>query len=111
VLEGISGIADRIHLLHVEVESTHCIAPDQKLYPQVKALLGKLGFVELGTDQSHRLEQFNALYVRSDLTIGWRIKSKLWQWRAGLRYWLVKGIVRLCPSCGRRYQAMRRARG
>jgi 2-O-methyltransferase len=108
VLEGITGIADRIQLLHVEVETTHLISPDQRLYSEVKALLGKLGFVEIASDQSHRMVQFNALYVRSDLPSGRRIKTLLLRWRAFVRYRLVKAIVILCPACNRRYQAMRR---
>jgi FkbM family methyltransferase len=108
VLEGISEIADRVQLLHVEVETAPLISPGQKLHSDVRALLAKFGFVEIGTDQSQRMVQFNALYVRSGLSGGWWIKTRFLQWRAVVRYLLVKAIVTLCPACNRRYQAMRR---
>jgi len=68
VLEGITGIAERLHLVHVEVETSACIGSNQKLYPEVKVLLQRLGFMELAIDHSPTLIQFNALFVRTNLS-------------------------------------------
>jgi FkbM family methyltransferase len=108
VIEGLSGVADHVHLLHVEVETSPCIGSDQKLYPQVKSLLQRMGFSELATDYPSSGIQFNALYVRSELSAGTKFRINAWLVRARLRYLLVRALRSLCPACLRRYQAMRR---
>lgn len=110
-IEGIVGIADRVHLLHVEVETSPFIGGiGQKLYSDVKVLLRHLGFVEFATDQARRKIQFNVLFVRSDLSGLMMLRVRSWQVRAMLRYLLVSSIRAICPACLRRYQAMRNAR-
>jgi FkbM family methyltransferase len=84
-LEGVAGAVERIYLLHVEVETTHCIGAGQKLYPQVKALLHSLGFFELARDAPVRQEQFNALFVRRGLPMGMRAPMYGWLALACLR--------------------------
>jgi FkbM family methyltransferase len=111
VIEGITGIADRVHLLHVEVETAPCIGTSQKLYADVKAQLWQLGFVEIATDQARLENQFNALFVRSDISPAMRFRLKTLQMRAWSRYRLARVIRRVCPACIRRYQAMRSAKG
>jgi FkbM family methyltransferase len=108
VIEGLSGVADHVYLLHVEVETSPCIGSDQKLYPQVKSLLQRMGFAELATDYPPSGIQFNALYVRSELSAGTKFRINAWLVRARLRYLLIRALSRLCPVCLRRYQAMRR---
>jgi hypothetical protein len=83
------------------------IGSDQKLYPEVKTLAQRLGFAELATDQPRDREQFNVLYVRRDLPPGLRLALQARLLRAGGRRLIVKILVRLCPACPRRYQAMR----
>jgi FkbM family methyltransferase len=106
VIEGLSGVADRVYLLHVEVETLPCIGSDQKLYPQVKSLLQGLGFVELATDCPPSGIQFNALFVRAGLSAGIRFRISAWLMGARLRYLLVRALSRFCPACLRRYAAM-----
>lgn len=109
VIEGMTGIADRVHLLHVEVETAPCIGPGQKLYADVKAQLRRLGFREIATDQTRLVSQFNALFVRSDVSPVMRFRLKAWEVRAWLRYRSARVIRRVCPACLRRYQAMQSA--
>lgn len=111
VIEGITGIADRVHLLHVEVETARCIGTSQKLYADVKSQLWLLGFTELATDQAGLASQFNALFVRSDVSPVMGLRLKALQMRAWSRYRLARVIRRVCPACFRRYQAMRTAKG
>lgn len=107
VIEGITGIAQRVHLLHVEVETAYCIGSGQKLYPQVQALLQNLGFAELATDQACSRPQFNALFVRGGLP-GWtRLQVAALLVRARLRHQLIRFASKVCPGWLRRYQAMR----
>ncbi len=108
VIEGLSGVADHVYLLHVEVETSPCIGSDQKLYPQVKSLLQRMGFAELATDYPSSGVQFNALYVRSELSAGTKFRINAGLVRARVRYLLVRALSRLCPACLRRYAAMRR---
>jgi FkbM family methyltransferase len=67
VIEGLGALASRVHLLHVEVETEPCIAPGQRLYPEVLALLEARGFRELAVDGDRDAEQFNALFVRMEM--------------------------------------------
>jgi FkbM family methyltransferase len=93
VIEGAAGIIHQVDLLHVEVEAAPCIGANQRLYPEVKALLHGLGFVELGTDLPDRSPQFNALFVRRDLCLrrAWlvRLWLSLFLLRRRIAMWLV----------------------
>jgi FkbM family methyltransferase len=66
-LEGMRRVASQVVLLHVELESTGCIHPRQKLAHEVQRLLEQLGFEERAVDQPAGHAQFNALYLRRDL--------------------------------------------
>jgi FkbM family methyltransferase len=111
VIEGLGGVARQVHLLHVEVETSPCIGSNQKLYPEVKALLRQLGFAEVATDLPRSHVQFNALFVRLDLSAAMRLRLRAWVLRARLRR-LAGGLVgSLCLACLRRYQALRRRGG
>jgi FkbM family methyltransferase len=109
VVEGIAGIAEQVYLLHVEVETTPCIGSDQKLYPDVRALLQRLGFAEAATDQASDGSQFNALFVRCDLPAMMKIMTRMCVMCARLRYLLVGTFRKACPACLRHYQARRAA--
>jgi FkbM family methyltransferase len=76
VIEGGAGVMQHVCLLHLEVETALCIAPEQKFYPQVKALLCSAGFIELATDGHPTQIQFNALFVPSNLPAGVRLKVR-----------------------------------
>jgi FkbM family methyltransferase len=67
-LEGAAGVIRHVQIIHVEVEAEPCIASDQRLHSETKALLRGSGFVEVGTDGPLAWDQFNALFVRSDLS-------------------------------------------
>jgi len=108
VIEGIGEVANHIHLLLVEVETEPCIGSNQRIYPEVKSLLQRLGFAELATDHDPAQIQFNALFVRCDLSAGKRFRVKAWLVHARLRYLLVRAIGKMCPACLRRLIAMRR---
>jgi len=107
VVEGATGIIEHVYLVHIEVETTPCIGAEQKLYPEVKALLQRLGLIELATDHDQAGEQFNALFVRRDLPAGMSpaLRSNLMRVRA--RRLLGAVARRLCPTCLRRYQSRR----
>jgi FkbM family methyltransferase len=107
VLEGLGSAVAHLRLLHVEVETEPCIGAQQKLYTQVRALLGKLGFSELATDQPRRQVQFNALFVCGRLTPRERLAVRAVLLVARLRYLLVRTLARLCPACLRRYRTWR----
>jgi FkbM family methyltransferase len=105
-VEGATGVADRIDLLHVEVETIPCIGSDQRLYPDVRALLERMDFIELATDQARSAPQFNALYVRA--TVARRLKGQI-AWclmRARIRRLIARLAFRLCPGCVRRYRRL-----
>lgn len=108
VIEGLSGVAELVQLVHVEVETSACIGADQKLYPEVKAVLTRLGFAELATDQATRHMQFNALFVRVGQRRGMRLELIARLLRARLRYLLIAAARALFPRGVRRYAAWRR---
>jgi FkbM family methyltransferase len=107
VVEGLGGLAGQVHLLHVEVETSPCIGSRQRLYPEVKSLLHRLGFAELATDQPACNVQFNALFVRLDLSARLRLRVRAWLLGAALRRLVGTRVARWCPACLRRYQALR----
>jgi FkbM family methyltransferase len=109
VIEGLSGVAARVQLLHVEVETTACIGAEQKLYPQVKSLLARLGFLELATDHPRSAIQFNALYVRARLPAAARLELAARLVAARLRYLMVAAALALFPVAVHRYALRRRA--
>lgn len=84
-LEGARGLWPEIQLLHVEVETRACIAPAQRLHPEVRQLLEDGRFVELARDRPSTEEQLNVLYVRRDLPPGLRARvslvARMSQWR------------------------------
>lgn len=111
VIDGAIGVIGQIGLLHVEVETSPCIGSNQKLYPEVKALLHRFGFVELATDQAHTMTQFNALFVRRDLLTNTKFRVGMWLALARLRRGVVNAIRAVCPSCIRRLQALESQKG
>lgn len=110
VIEGMRGVAGSVQLLHVEVETEACIAAGQRLYPDVRALLRRLGFAELATDLHPTRTQFNALFVRRGLPalMLWRVGAALLYERG--RYLAGNSLRQLCPACLRRYRALRAGR-
>jgi FkbM family methyltransferase len=106
-IEGLTGVAEHVQLLHVEVETSPCIGADQRLYPQVTALLQRLGFSELATDQPRSQIQFNALFVRADLSTWMKLQIRAYLAKARLRYLTMRALGRLCPACVRLYGRMR----
>jgi FkbM family methyltransferase len=64
VVEGAANVLANAQLIHVEVETTHCIGTDQKLYADVKQRLLAAGLTELATDRSTAQVQLNALFIR-----------------------------------------------
>jgi FkbM family methyltransferase len=107
VIEGIGDVVNHIDILLVEVETEPCIGSNQRLYPEVKSLLQRFGFAELATDQAPNQIQFNALFVRCDISAGTRFRVRAWLMHARLRYLLVRAIGKMCPACLRRLVAMR----
>lgn len=107
VIEGLAGVVERVQLLHVEIETSPCIGANQKVYPEVKALLRRLGFSELATDQVRDQVQFNALFFRAALSRWMRLQIRACLVYARLRYLMVRGVCRWCPACVRCYQRLR----
>ncbi|MGH3429353.1 MAG: FkbM family methyltransferase, partial [Mycobacteriales bacterium] len=107
VIEGAAGLSRRVHLLHVEVETSACIAAAQRLYPDVRSLLESMGFEEIATDQVRTSTQFNAVFVRGELPMRVRMRVTIALVCARTRWLLVAVCRRLCPGCVRRYHAWR----
>lgn len=99
VLEGATGIASRVRLVHVEVESSPCINAQQRLYPEVQQLLRALGFLELGTDGFPTQPQFNALFVRHDLPRSMSRRVRVRRWDGGARSLLARTAQRIWSAC------------
>jgi FkbM family methyltransferase len=110
VIEGMSGVAAHVCLLHIEVESAPCIASEQRLYPEVAMLLQRLGFAELATDLPAGRPQFNALFVRRGLPARTRLSVCAALLYERTRYLAASLLRKLCPACMRRYQSARAAR-
>jgi FkbM family methyltransferase len=106
-VEGMARIADRVDLLHIEVETIPCIGSDQRLYPQVRAALQQLGFTELATDQPRSASQFNVVYLRGNLGTDTKLRAHICALRAHVRHVLFRLVFGLCPSCLRRYRSLR----
>ena len=98
VIEGGAGLMHQLWLLHVEVETSLCIAAEQKFYPQVKALLRSAGFIELATDGQPTQVQFNALFVRSDLPAGVRLRVRQQLLQLCLRRSLGGALRKISPA-------------
>jgi FkbM family methyltransferase len=126
VIEGTTRVANQVHLVHVEVETTTYIAANQRVYSEVKKLLLHLGFVELATDRgrfsSKRnahgqaedrgssepwLAQFNAVFIRCDLSLSMLCLVKAHVLRGWFRYAVIRALRKWCPDCLSRYQDMR----
>ena len=105
VLAGAAGLARHIQLVHVEVESERCIAPQQRLYPEVRALLERLGLEEVATDQPHSCTQFNAVFVRHAQPARERARLAAVLTGTRARGLLFASLARVCPACARRHQA------
>lgn len=95
VIEGLSGVAARVQLLHVEVETQVCIGTQQHLYPEVKQLLAACGFTELARDQPLWHVQFNALFVRGDLGVATRLAVHVALFAERVRHLAVQARARL----------------
>jgi len=98
VIEGGAGLMHQLWLLHVEVETSLCIAAEQKFYPQVKALLRSAGFIELATDGQPTQVQFNALFVRSDLPAAVRLRVRQQLLQLCLRRSLGGALRKISPA-------------
>jgi len=108
VLEGLRGVAQHVVLLHVELESQPCIAPEQRLYPEARALLESWKLGEIAADQAHSHPQFNALFLRGDLEASLQRRVALRLRWAALRRGLIDALGRVCPQCRRRLGELHR---
>jgi FkbM family methyltransferase len=93
-MEGASGLVKNIQLLHVEVDTSPYISADQKLYPEVHTLLRSMGFAEVATDGQHTSFQFNALFVRRDLSRAMQFKVKMCLAEGRLRFVITNTVRR-----------------
>ena len=98
VIEGASNLNATVQVVHVEVETTPCIASGQRLYPQVKALLASHGFFEIATDGPPTHQQFNALYVRPARRLDDRLRVASYLVLAWLRTRAARVLRRICPA-------------
>lgn len=111
VIDGVSGIAEAIHLVHLECETSPCIAAGQKLYPEVRILLQRLGFAELAIDQPRNARQFNAVFVRARRSVAVRFALVFCLTRARARYLALQVLRAWCPGFLDRLQDLRRGPG
>lgn len=108
VLQGATGILDRVSLIHVEVETAPCIGATQKLHGDVAALLAGLGFCELATDCRTDSLQFNALYVRRGLPAKLRAQLAYHARFQQMKSWLINMVLAVCPARLRHFLLRRR---
>jgi FkbM family methyltransferase len=99
-LDGAAGILPNTCLLHVEVETSPCIAHGQRLYPELRSLLTRSGFVELATDAAPRQAQYNALFVRRALSFRMRTWVSLRRTEGHLRSAARRAIRRVWQPSG-----------
>jgi len=100
-IEGASGLVKNIQLLHVEVETSPYIGADQKLYSEVDTLVRAMGFAEVATDGPHTSFQFNALYVRRDLSRTMQFKVKMCLAESRLHFVITNTVRRAMRFCRR----------
>jgi FkbM family methyltransferase len=108
VLEGARGVASRVHLIHVEVESQACINTQQRLYADARGLMEQLGFEELATDYPRDNPQFNAIYVRRGRSLSELRRIGAHVRAARLRRQVVDALWTHCPAVASRLAALRR---
>ncbi len=108
VIEGLGNRAGNVQVIHVEVETIHCIEAKQKLYPAVRTQLRRLGFTEVATDLARDRAQFNAVFARVDRSASGYCQLAAWLLAARFRYLMVRSAVWICPACVRRYRVFRR---
>lgn len=111
VIEGASGVSEDIHLVQVECETSPCIGTGQKLYPDVRALLQRLGFIELAADHPRTARQFNALFIRIPRAAKMRLAVMFLLRRARARYLMAHLLRAVCPACLHRVQMVRNSSG
>jgi FkbM family methyltransferase len=111
VIDGVTGVAEAVHLVHLECETSPCISAGQKLYPEVRGLLQRLGFIELAIDQPRNARQFNAVFVRTTRSVGIRFALLFLLMRARARYLAIQVLRALCPGFLDRLQNLRRGYG
>lgn len=75
VIRGSAGVLGATRIIHVEVETQPMIGASQKLFPDVERILLDEGFVLLATDQRPDVLQFNALFVRAE--ISWEKRAQV----------------------------------
>jgi FkbM family methyltransferase len=109
VIDGVGGLVEHVQLVHVECETVPCIAPNQRLYADLKALLRRQGFIELATDCARSESQFNALYVRRGQSARMKLAIAASLTHARARRLIVAALRALCPACLHRYNTVRRA--
>jgi FkbM family methyltransferase len=108
VIEGLGERAENVQVIHVEVETTHCINAEQKLYPTIRTQLRRLGFTEVATDLARDRAQFNAVFARVDRSASGYGQLAACLLGARIRYLMVRSAVWICPACVRRYLLFRR---
>jgi Methyltransferase FkbM domain len=101
VVQGTTGIARQTKVLHLEVETTPCIATGQKLYHEVKQQLERLGFSEVATDKSTDQPQINAVFVRDSWNLPFIVWMKTYLLRERLYDTVTSAIRRLQPGASR----------
>lgn len=109
VIEGLGNRARNVQVIHVEVETSHWISTEQKLYPAIRSQLQRLGFTEVATDLARDRAQFNAVFARVDRSASGYCQLAACLLGARIRYLMVRSAVWICPGCVRRYQVFRRS--
>jgi FkbM family methyltransferase len=101
VIEGLGAVADRVQLLHVEVENQACIGERQRLYPAVRELLSSLGLRQIATDCPEDALQFNAVFVRTKVAAAERALIATISLQARLRHRCARAVLKACPTYAR----------
>lgn len=98
VIEGARAILQRVHLIHVEVETQALIGAGQKTFTDIDALLSMHGFTRFASDYPLSGRQFNVLYARLPTAPAARAALKLLR---GLAIWRRRAsnvVYRLLPG-------------
>jgi FkbM family methyltransferase len=108
-LSGADSILERVAVIHVELESEPCIGTNQKLAPEVHALLSARGFRLLGADHALSATQFNAVYVSERIAAPCAAAVEFARRAAALRHAARRAAMRVLPGRVREFIRRRRA--
>lgn len=103
IVQGMSGIKDRVFAIHVET-STFEMFLGQRLYPELKELLRTFGFSPCGDNMDQGRRWGDVVFIRDDWRKELGFRFTLLKWKAYLTYWF--GADKIAVSLKARMPSM-----